>query len=259
MGEVYLWRGSPEQRARRSLVGKLGRFAYFNKQLDYPNWSEKTVLDFGGNEGNLLLDRNCSIAPEKYFCVDVIEEALKEGRKRFPHAHWVHYNRYNCSFNPEGIEGLPIPDMGIEFDMILAFSVFTHTTREEMQSLVEELYSRLAADGVLAFTFIDPHFNPWPATYNGNNLRWRLEKASESDRTVDVEGLCEQSRGAAWCALVNASELHVNSNGVWRDEIQNCLTYDVYYTVGFLRREFPSATIRPPANGEMQHCCLMRR
>ena len=137
MEEVFLWRGSTEQRALRSLVGKTGRFSYFDQQLDYPNWSDKSVLDFGGNEGNLLWDHNCTIRPENYYCLDVINEALDVGRKRFPQAHWVHYDRYNCSFNPEGIEDLPIPDMGIEFDIILAYSVFTHTTREEMHNLVE--------------------------------------------------------------------------------------------------------------------------
>lgn len=257
--EVHLWRGSSEQRALRYLTLKSGRFDYFDRQLDYPGWSDKAVLDFGGNEGNLLLDRNCTIHPEKYYCVDVIKEALEVGRQRFPQAHWVHYNRYNCSFNPEGIDGLPIPDMGIEFHLIVAYSVFTHTTREEMHSLVEQLRARLAPGGTLAFTFIDPHYNSWPGAYWGNNLRWRLEKTREIDPTFEVDGLVEQSQGADWCALVNGSTLYVNSNGTWADEAETCLTYNVFHSVGFLRREFPSATIRPPVNDEMQHCCLIRR
>src|SRR5262245_54018526 len=175
MGEVYLWRGSAQQRARRSLRGKLGRFAYFDRQFNYPEWRGKKVLDFGGNEGNLLLDPGCPIRPEDYYCVDVIREALSEGRKRFPQAHWIHYNRYNCSFNPGGVKQLAIPDMGTTFHIILAYSVFTHTTREGMHDLVEQLWGRLALGGVLAFTFIDPHFVPWPEKYRGSNLRWRLE------------------------------------------------------------------------------------
>jgi SAM-dependent methyltransferase len=257
--EVHLWRGSSEQQALRSLAGKLGRFNYFNQQLDYPDWNNKAVLDFGGNEGNLLLDHNCAIRPENYYCVDVIKEALKVGRRRFPQAHWIHFNRYNCSFNPEGIADLPIPEMGIEFDMILAYSVFTHTTREEMHNMVEQLQACLAPGGTLAFTFIDPHATPWPEYYRGSNLRLRLEKYHEIDRSLDINRLLKQSRGAKWCALVNGTELHVNSNGTWANENQTCLTYNVFYSVGFLRREFPRATIRPPVNGEMQHCCIIRR
>ena len=144
MEEVHLWRGSAEQRALRSQPGDSGRFSYFDRQLDYPDWSGQPVLDFGGNVGNLLLGPDCKIRPQDYYCIDVLQEAVEEGRARFPQAHWVHFNRYNCSFNPEGIAGLRIPDIRIEFGMILAYSVFTHTTREEMREFVEQLRERLA-------------------------------------------------------------------------------------------------------------------
>jgi len=249
MGEVYLWRGSAEQRARRSLAGKWGRFAYFNHQLDYPNWRGKFVLDFGGNEGNLLLDYGCMISPETYYCLDVLKQPLQVGRKRFPMAHWVHYNRYNWSFNPEGIRGLSIPDMGVKFDLILAYSVFTHTTREEMHILVDELRRQLRPGGTLAFTFIDPHW--------AHNLRRRLERTNL--RNGNIDRLVAQSRGAQYCTVVNGSELYVNSDGAWSNETKTCLTYDVYHTVRFMRREFPGAVIRPPLEGHAQQCCLIRR
>lgn len=259
MEEVHLWRGSAEQRALRSHCWKSGQFSYFDRQLDSPIWTGKTVLDFGGNAGNLLRDTACSIRPEDYYCLEVLEEALEWGRKRFPRAHWVHYDRYNCSFNPEGIADLPIPDMGIEFDMILAFSVFTHTTREDLIDLVGQLRSRLAPGGVLAFTFIDPHWKSSPETYEGNNLKWRIEKGRDPNSAVDINTLLEQSRNADWCALIGSDELYVNSNGVWDNEAQKCMSYNVYYSVGFLQQEFPQATFRAPVNGEMHHCCIMRK
>jgi SAM-dependent methyltransferase len=259
MGEVFQWLGTPEQRARRSLAGKLGRFSYFDQQLGYPDWGSKTVLDFGGNQGNLLMDRNCTIRDARYYCLDVLKEALEEGRKTHPEAHWVHYDRYNRSFNPGGAKDLAIPDMGVEFDIIVAFSVFTHTTREEMHSLVKELLALLAPGGVLAFTFSDPFYKSLPGYYNGNNLRWRLEQAREVNPGISVDQLMEQSRGAAWCSVVDGSELYVNRNGLWRDESSGCRNYDIFYTVRFLRGEFPNADIRPPVEGHMQHCCLIRR
>jgi SAM-dependent methyltransferase len=256
--EVHLWRGTEEQRALRSRLGKTGQFAYFDRQLGRPDWRGKTVLDFGGNAGSLLLSPDCPIRPEDYYCLDVLREAVEEGRRRFPGAHFVHYNRYNCSFNPDGIDGLPIPEMGVRFDLILAFSVFTHTTLEETRDLVGQLRSRLARGGALAFTFIDPHFESWPETYAGNNLKWRLEKARETNPAVDVRGLLEQARGADWCALVDGAALYANGNGVWDGADPACMTYNVFYTAQFLQREFPRATIRPPVNGEMQHCCIIR-
>jgi SAM-dependent methyltransferase len=259
MEEVHLWRGSAEQRALRSHCWKTGQFAYFDRQLDFPIWTGKKVLDFGGNAGSLLMDEGCEIRHEDYYCLDVLDEALDMGRKRYPGAHWIHYDRYNCSFNPEGVPDLPIPEMGVDFDMILAYSVFTHTTRDDMDDLVRQLKSRLASGGVLAFTFIDPHWKSWPETYQGNNLSWRLERAREANSEVDVIGLMEQSYKAAWCALVGNTELYVDSSGAWERETEECLSYHVYYTEEFLQRAFPHATFRAPVNGEMQHCCIMRK
>jgi len=259
MEEVHLWRGSAEQQALRSQLARSGQFDYFDCQLAHPDWGDKTVLDFGGNAGNLLRDRKCTIRLENYYCVDVLREALEEGGESFPAAHWIHYNRYNCSFNPDGVRDLPIPDMGIEFDVILAYSVFTHTTRDEMNDLVAQLRARLAPQGVLAFTFIDPHFKAWPSTYNGNNLRWRLEKFRETNPGINVNCLLEQSHDASWCALVDGRNLYINSSGVWDEEVQTCISYHVYYTTECLQREFPGAVIRLPVNNEMQHCCIMGR
>src|ERR1051325_10351059 len=152
--EVHLWRGTQEQRALRSQLVKATQFAYFDAQLDHPDWPGKRVLDFGGNKGNLLLDPACTIRHQDYYCLDVIGEAIEEGRIRFPDARFVHYDRYNCSFNPDGVRDLPIPDLGVRFDFILAYSVFTHTTFEEMNDLIAQLRQHLAPRGSLVFTFI---------------------------------------------------------------------------------------------------------
>ncbi len=244
--EVHVWRGTPEQRALRAQAIKAGQFAYFDEQLDHPDWPGKLVLDFGGNRGNILLDSACQIQPRDYYCVDVIKDAIEDGCRAFPEAHWAHYDRYNCSFNPGGAVDIAIPDFATEFDIILAYSVFTHTTLEEMLELVSLLHAKLVRSGKLAFTFIDPHWQ--------DNLRWRLER---SQPEADVESLLERSRDARWCSLVNGTDLYVESNGAWSNEAESCMTYHVFYTEEFMREQFPHATIRPPVNGEMQHCCIM--
>ena len=244
--EVHLWRGTAEQQALRSQFVKAGQFSYFDKQLGHPGWRGKRVLDFGGNKGNLLVDPSCTIPHGDYYCLDVIREAIEEGRKTFPRAHWIHYDRYNCSFNPGGVADLPVPDLGVEFDFILAYSVFTHTTLTEMKGLVGQLRGLLADDGKLAFTFIDPHYN--------GNLRWRLEQRNSPER---VEQLISVSRGARWCALVDGTELYVNESGAWNTAAEECMTYNVYYTQEFLREQFPAATIKEPVNDERQHCCIL--
>lgn len=248
--EVHLWRGTPAERALRSQLVKSTQFAYFDEQLDHPDWNGRLVLDFGGNRGNLLRDPSGKIRQRDYYCVDVVREAIEEGRKDFPDAHWVHYNRYNRSFNPEGVRDLRIPDPGLKFDFILAYSVFTHTTFEEMKDLLAQLENLLAPGGTFAFTFIDPH---WHA-----NLEWRLTRGRGSDG-LTLEGLLAKAKDADWCSLVNGRELYVNSSGPWNLSAETCATYNVYYTEQFLRREFPRAEVRLPVNGEMQHCAILRK
>ena len=243
--EVHIWRGTPEQRSLRGQVLKATQFAYFDAQLEHLDWSNKSVLDFGGNRGNILHDPGCKIRQQNYYCVDVIREAIEEGRKSFPEAHWYHYDRYNCSFNPDGVADLPVPDFGRSFDIILAYSVFTHTTLEEMRDLVAQLTTRLARGGTLAFTFIDPHWQ--------GNLKWRRERLNAE---VDWQEFLDCSRNARWCSLVN-NKLFLDSNGRWPRERDSCMTYHVFYTEEFMRVQFPHATIRPPVNGEMQHCCIV--
>ena len=69
--------------------------------------------------------------------------------------------------------------------------------------------------------------------------------------------LLARSLGAAWCALVDGSQIFMNSNCVWENEAQAYMTYDVFYTAKFLQREFPEAEILSPVNGQMQHCCII--
>jgi SAM-dependent methyltransferase len=255
--EVNRWRGSPEQRASRAGVRKLGQFSYFDSQLGHPDWTGKTVLDFGGGDGNLLWNPDCAIRPEDYYCIDVVPEAIEDGRRNFPTAHWLHYDRYNCSFNPGG-QSDPIPDLGFDFDVILAYSVFTHTTREDMDDLVRQLLAFLAPGGALAYTFEDPHFEPWPGSSAGSNLQRWLERCREENPAVDVDGMMGAARGSKWCALVDGSQLFVESSGVY-DQTQSCSAYDVFYTARFMAELYPNATIHPPALREKQHCCIIRR
>ena len=84
---------------------------------------------------------------------------IAQGRRIYPRAHFVHFNRYSSQYNPHGIRHLPIPDCGVKFDFILAFSVFTHVDENEMVESVGALRRMLAPDGVLAFTFFDPQYD----------------------------------------------------------------------------------------------------
>ena len=251
-----------------------GQFKYFDLQLGHPTWRGKRVLDFGGNIGNLLRDPKSTIEHEKYWSMDVSKDAIEKGKKDFPKAHWVFYDRYNFAFNSTGIEGLELPPLGQEFDYILAYSVFTHTKRSEMIDLISQLENWLTAEGVLAFTFIDPHFNPSksngnirPGYYHGTCLRQRLERMKQHDPAVDVLFLLEKARGARWCILLNDHDLYIESEVFKYYDSSDKRSLCAFYTADYLQATFPDASVlapppsayAPSAESVLQHCCVLRK
>ncbi len=236
---------------------KTGQFAYFDTQLGHPDWSGRRVLDFGGNVGAFLEEAVGRVRPSLYWCVDVARAAIEEGRRRSPEAHWVFYDRYNPQFNPGGVAGLELPDLGTRFDYILAYSVFTHTPDDETVELVRALRSMLTDDGVLAFTFIDPRWAP-QRDARQSNVRWRLSSRSLGDAPephplpAHLDAVVERAREAPWCAVVDnilLLDAHV--------PVGPCGRYDVLWSPDHARSLFPAAEVRPPVAPERQHCCLL--
>lgn len=247
------------------LSTKTGQFTYFAQQFGESNWHGKNVLDFGGNVGNILRDPHSTIDHERYWCIDVVSESIAKGRKEFPAAHWVFYDRYCFFFNPDGTRELPLPKLNQDFDFVVAYSVFTNTPRTDMLQLVAELKDLLSANGALAFTFIDPHYHSWPDRDSRNNLVWRLEREifleGEKGNTldIDVNALNERAKNANWFVLVNGADLYLETENVNTYAPEEQRTYHTFYTVDYMRSLFPGATILPPANDEMQHCCVIRK
>ncbi|HKQ51607.1 MAG TPA: class I SAM-dependent methyltransferase [Pyrinomonadaceae bacterium] len=244
---------------------KMGQFTYFSQQVGDSHWGGKDVLDFGGNVGNILRDPNSTIDPARYWCVDVVRDSIERGRQAYPQAHWVFYDRYCFFFNPLGEPRLPLPPLGRTFDYIVAYSVFTNTSRTDMLQQVADLEALLNERGVLAFTFIDPNYFSWPGRYEGNNFRWRLEREQflESEKgnvlEIEPEEMLKRAAGADWFILVNGEDLYLETEEIKPYEPERQRTCHVFYTESYMRNLFPHAAVLPPVNDEMQHCCVIRR
>jgi SAM-dependent methyltransferase len=243
---------------------KLGQFTYFAQQVGETVWRGKNVLDFGGNIGNILRDPNCTIDEERYWCIDVVKESVERGRALYPGAHWLFYDRSCFFFNPHGVPGLPLPKLDEKFDYIVAYSVFTNTPPSDMHDLLGQLQGLLKKHGTLAFTFIDPSYVSWPGRCRWNNFRWRLEREIESEKAkgrnleIDKMGMMRKTRDARWLMLVNGEDLYVETEAIRDYEPEKQRKCNVFHTEAYMRSLLPQATILPPANDEMQHCCLIR-
>ncbi|MGH8487894.1 MAG: class I SAM-dependent methyltransferase [Gammaproteobacteria bacterium] len=239
------------------------QFSYFDQLLERPIWKGRKVLDFGGNVGTFLVGAGNHLDHDDYWCVDLNLDVVEQGRRTYPRAHFVHYNRYSPQYNPTGVRHMPIPDCGVRFDIILAFSVFTHTDRSEMLELVGSLRSMLAPEGVLAFTFCDPRYDRSLSDIRlpaGSDVRKNLEREKVKNSSRDIDNKVERARQSNWCVLID-EELYVEPG----DELghQNRVgkpneSYCSYFTVEFMRSLFPDATVLPPVSPEWQHCCVLR-
>ena len=256
------------------ISSRFGQFTYFDLQLDKPTWKGRRILDFGGNVGNILKDPSSTIDHDRYWCIDVSKDAIQRGKEIYPEAHWVFYDRYNFAFNPSGIKGLKVPDTGQEFDCILAYSVFSHVSKSEMVELVGQLEQRLGENGVLAFTFIDPHFNPAASNgkfhrgyYEGSNLKQRLERQNKNNPSTDVQLLLARARNAKWCTLANDDDLYIESEDMKHYEENQKRSFCTFYAADYMKTLFPDANVLAPPlsayppteESVLQHCCVIRK
>lgn len=247
-------------------------FTYFDRQLQKPNWQGKKVLDFGGNSGNVLRDDNCKIIPSNYYCIDVSKEAIEKGKADYPTANWLFYNRFNFSYNPTGIPNLEVPDTGQRFDYILAYSVFTHTTKDEMVELITYLSQLLVPGGYLAFTFYDLQYKvplSQKATIeNHTPLYHALKRRGNSPEEISV--LLKDVNGANWCSLSHYNQIDIETDNFSEQTKEQMINmamedkykwtaHNIYFTSEYMKILFPNGTIYPPYDPFMtqQHCCII--
>ena len=242
---------------------RITQFSYFDQVLDRPAWKGSKVLDFGGNIGTFLVGAGENVRHDDYWCIDLNSTVIEKGRSNFPRAHFVHYDRYNSQFNPHGIRSLEIPDCGVKFDIILAFSVFTHIDYLEMSELVRALRKMLTPSGVFAFTFCDPRYDRSLSDPNlppGSDVRKNLERERLLNSQRDIDIKVKQACESRWCVVID-EELYVEPG----DELGHQMrtgkaneSYCSYFTVEFMQSLFPEAVVFPPVSPEWQHCCVLR-
>lgn len=101
----------------------------------------KSILDYGGNRGNLLEDgiETGDILPENYTSMDVDVEALEYLRDHSPTATTIHYDRYNQVYNPQGERLIKFPFQDKTFDIVYSFSVNTHSSWDDYVFDISEM------------------------------------------------------------------------------------------------------------------------
>ena len=197
--------------------------------------------------------------------MDVVKEAIDEGAAgNFQSAPTGCTTTVTIAHStPRASVDILIPELGVEFDFILAYSVFTHIARKEMHDLVGQLrFAPSHAVGNAGFHLHRPSslelagnlarqqpamaigIGPW--NRNLRRCRWPSRDMPRRWR-LKVQPWCRREPNSM-------SE----SDGIdWRANAHK--SSPVLLTAEFLQQEFPDAKILPPVRGEMQGCCLLRR
>lgn len=96
-----------------------------------PDYANDSLLDFGGNRGNLLYFSEGKINEETYTSIDISLDSIESGSAEFPKADFVYCNRYNEMYNHQGNRDEPLPELK-QHDYIWAYSVFSHMKLEDI-------------------------------------------------------------------------------------------------------------------------------
>lgn len=128
------------------------RLEYLKSATGIEDFSDMDVLDWGGNHGNLIRD---GLRCKSYTCADIDNQGIHMGKQDFPEHTWIHFNKFHPVYS-NSIAEVDIDLTDDAYDLIFAYSVFTHDTVEEMVAELTMLKQKLRSNGVLCASYIDP-------------------------------------------------------------------------------------------------------
>jgi SAM-dependent methyltransferase len=132
-----------------------------------PVGQSSRVLDFGCGWGRLyrVMLRWCS--PRNMTGVDIDEKCIRMCRDAMPYARFV-----KTDVEP------PLPFMTASFDIVYAYSVFSHLAQNASYRTLFELARVLKPGGLIAFTTLKrAHLDAWQAQVNGDSPYCRAHLA----------------------------------------------------------------------------------
>jgi len=98
---------------------------------------EEKIIDYGCGTGNLL--RSFKIDPSNYLGIDVDINNIHKARENFPDYEFTWFNMYNPVYNKNGADLPPVLPKKYFIKGIVAYSVFSHTTLENMMDIINSL------------------------------------------------------------------------------------------------------------------------
>lgn len=217
------------------------------KKVAYEHLNQDSmILDFGGNQGNLLHQFRSDIGEANYTCVDVDQLSLNVGQRTFPRANFVHYNRFHPCYNANGKMGL-LPSIEKIYDFAFSYSVFTHFNKAETIEIINWIFENgLKAKGKLLFTFLEP-----------DACLYFLHKRQADDPTIQVEKLYDKISSQTSSVLIDGNQV-----GEWSDSYPSRCDYFLsFFTREIIESSLSDYRVKyfPQMEGFLQSYLMLER
>jgi len=122
-----------------------------------------------------------------------------------------------------------------------------------MLELVASLRRMLAPEGVLAFTFFDPHYDRSlsdPTQPSGPALGGYFSSHGDGE---------DAGRGRWYVSIDDVLYVEPGDELCHQRRLGKPLeSYVSFFTADYVAALFPEAEVLPPASPEWQHCCILR-
>jgi SAM-dependent methyltransferase len=205
----------------------------YNNDID---WTTDKILDFGCNVGNYVSNAGSNISPDNYLGIDLNLKSIEEARHRYPKFNFIHYDKWHPSWNPNGALGLNVQNFVKEkFDVIIAYSVFTHTSILQTKQEIDNLLVLLKPGGKILFTI-------WTSDIFYDFYKWVYERYDIPE--TDILSL-EYDRVAYW---LDNKMIKVDENEITGNYKSVC----TFYKVTEFQKLFPMAEILGIPTGQHQ-------
>jgi len=218
-------------------------FRIFNSSQLNIDWKNVSILDYGCNQGNFLNSAAEHITKERYLGIDILSTVIDIAQSKNPDYRFVHYDKWHQAYNPTGDKNLKITDVLTEkYDIIIIYSVFTHTTIEQTKSELEDLKKLLNPNGIILFTVWQSIM--FPGFYN------LIYRTSGNVRPIDFKTV-NFEKMAYWIdtSIVVTDRLNFKSD--------HNLSFYTFYNIEWLKQQLDSAVhLGIPMDQDQDLFCL---
>lgn len=203
-------------------------FIAINERLSQvdPSWYKKKILDYGCNIGHLLTTSNGIIDHSSYAGLDPQIKPLEIARKKYPNAHWIHYNGHHVSFNPTG-DKIEKPKLPFRPEIIIAHGVFTHCDMATILETIEYFKQIIQPNGIIVFSL-------WEKMHYPQYLDIFLKNRLKIDVPNSVKGVEYNDS----CYLINRNEVILDQEKL---DIEQCDWIETFFTRPYILNKIPGA------------------